>query len=101
MGCRHARTNKHPAFGMDFEPFFSRPEYYAGCPSLKSLREWFRGYLSAMHRAGYVIKVFESNEVLHGVSGKQVAFVRQSAKLVKVIPIYRERKNACLSCGAY
>lgn len=57
-------------------------EYVAGCPSRRSLEQWFKGYADDLFRAGFRIVTYRvpAEQVEVGYSGTQVAFLKGSVR---------------------
>lgn len=60
-------------------------EYVCGCPSRSSLANWFNRYNKRLKAAGFRIHVYETEDYIEGTSGKQLAFRKDTAKLVQVL----------------
>ena len=87
IGSAHGDYS-HPAawediMGWDFD---EHKDYICAYPSLNGLREWFTGYLNDIIKLGFVINVYDAGyDYMEGQSGKQIAFNKTNAKLVKTI----------------
>jgi hypothetical protein len=76
MGDAH-NDDEHPGW-QDYPSAWDTKhnDYRAACTSVHQLRQWFRGYNSALKRAGFnVVEVEVSDEAVEiGRSGKQCRF---------------------------
>ena len=87
IGSAHGDYS-HPAawediMGWDFD---KHKDYICACPSMAELKEWFTGYLNDIIKLGFVINVYDVHyDYMIGHSGKQIAFNKNTAELVKTI----------------
>lgn len=71
-------SDKHPSIRDDIKLFYRKKTYYCGCPTLETLKKWFRGYLTMLKNNGFNIVKYTVSEYELGYSGKQCGFTKES-----------------------
>lgn len=84
LNNKHYSRDTHPIPFMDGITNFDF-KYFCGMKSEELLRQWFKGCLSKLREAKYIISVYESNDYIQG--DYQIVFNRRKAKLIKQINI--------------
>ena len=80
----HQHSDKHPGprtDGLDWALYYW---HSFGFPHRPASDWWFKNFKQKLHRAGYVVNVYECNEedVVTSTSRKQCIFEKKKAKLV-------------------
>lgn len=77
MAIAH-HDSSHPSWEADELHTFVDSEYIAGCPSYKSLMQWFEGFHRDLPNGGFYPTSYRvpEDQVEMGYSGTQVAFLR-------------------------
>lgn len=63
-----------------------------GFGSRAQLDKWFKGFKKKLHKADYVIRVFEAPAISTTVSEFQAIFVKAESKLIETLPAKRGAK---------
>lgn len=79
----HNDITTHPDIDWDTESHFVQGEDCCGFESISLLKAWFKGFLRKLHRANYVLVVYQVDTILKTNSGKQIAFQKEVAIKVK------------------
>lgn len=81
----HNYSEEHPTPLEDKFPL--TVDHYFGFASLNALISWFDGFHTEIMAKGFKIFVYEigKRDVIIGKSGKQLIFVKQFAKLKKIL----------------
>lgn len=82
---KHNSSGCHPGIHSDTAFNFNCDTDICGFPSIESYKSWFYGFRAALRRNGYQLLEIEvpDKKIKKTVSGKQVAFPRKSAKVLR------------------
>lgn len=75
----HHSRGEHPGMFTDFNSTLKKEsemvsDYFCSCPSLESLKSWFKGYNGPLKQIGFKIVRYEVSDAIMGKSGKQSFF---------------------------
>lgn len=83
--CSWKHPERWPTIGKDTNYAGCGLGYYCACPSRSSLATWFNRYNRRLKAAGFKIHVYEVKDYIMGNSGKQLAFRRDTARLIQIL----------------
>lgn len=81
--CVKHSGNTHPTITTDLDNFTT--DLYCGCTTIKQLKNWFKGYNTALKGFGFNIVEYTVKSYEVGSSGLQCAFKQSWVKDRKVI----------------
>ena len=84
MTAKHCNEKTHPSGRVDIEEVIVGEHYFA-CPSIESLKKWFKGFNKGLIALGFNLVEYSVTEMLMGESGKQCAFLHSDVKKKKII----------------
>lgn len=82
----HQNEKTHPGWIEDFTDSILRwhwesdRQLVCGFPSREAYERWFAGKHRLLRRAGFHLRVYDVEKVLHSKSGKQIAFLHPHKK---------------------
>ena len=93
---KHNGSLKHPTPYLDGIRDFdgndwlgSKGNDYCAFASKAQLKQWFNGWFTKLHKAGFVLSVYDAQPVKMG--GRQCAFDPRDAKHIKSVPVSKWR----------
>jgi hypothetical protein len=72
--CRKHSGSSHPTRGEDN---LGGDDIFCACPTLKDLRQWFKGFNKTLIDVGFQLVEYRVKTYVMGVSGKQCGFRRE------------------------
>lgn len=83
MTQAHA-NEEHPPIWRDLDGFVSG-EHFCACPTLESLKTWFKGFNKSLLSVGYKLVEVEVKRVYNTESGLQVGYKLEDVVGIKVL----------------
>jgi hypothetical protein len=60
-----------------------------GFGTREQLDRWFKGFKRKLHKAGFVIRIYEAPDASTYISDRQAIFVKADSNLVQTLPAVR------------
>ena len=80
----HMNPFTHPCIDDDIRKYLSMSnDWFCGFKNESDLEKWFGDWRGPLHDAGFVVREYETQIVVHGESGRQLVFKITDSEKIK------------------